>query len=445
VSDVNPTITSLFEEVIPLSTPSLSQKEHLLSFMIQEKISSVNADVPDFSRLKRFLNNLIPSLSSKSSYSSLSYLELCCRYDNDLDQFIQQMLTSGNDSDSQSLFASEYQQIDQYFIGHSDLKQQILNTLIFPRKYSHLYSMFQLPSTHGLLLYGPPGTGKTYLISLIAQHLNYSFINVKLSSVICGEIGSSEQKIRNIFSDAKRSIPCIVFIDEFQALFPSNDSSSSSSSSNNSLLVTLAGCIDDIQLFNQYSSTKSHNMDGNGNQSGKNSSNIIIIAATNEPWRVNKSFLRSGRFDQILYVGIMNHFDRFQLISKLFKNLLEKNSYLKWNGNSSNEEERINLEEICQEMKTYTAADLCYFFQRIEALLIEELIEKSQNNPNQHIKQEQGVDAGGIAVEDEAVECFVEITRSHFQKILKSSIPSCTAEEIEEYLQWQREMKYTLV
>lgn len=418
VVDINPVLVSLFDEVISLSTPCLSQKEDLLSFMIQEKIFNgdieIDVSAADFDQLNCFLVNMIPSLSSKSTYSSLSYLELCYQYDNDLNQLIQRGLLSCNDQDPwfHSLFSSESKQIDEHFIGHSDLKQQILNTLIYPRKYSNLYSQFRLPSTHGLLLYGPPGTGKTYLISLIAQHLNYSFLNVKLSSVICGEIGSSEQKIRNIFADAKRSIPCIVFIDEFQALFPSNDHQSSTS--NSSLLITLAGCIDEIQLYNQYSSDNKRNGSENNN-----SSNIIIIAATNEPWRVDKSFLRSGRFDQILYVGLMNDLDRSQLISKLLQNLLKKNSFL-----SVHEEDKIVLEEMCGEMKSYTAADICYIFQRIEAMLIQELM--------------------NVAPQNNGSDCeyyFVQITKSHFQKVLKDSIPSCTTEEVEEYLQWQREMK----
>lgn len=295
-------------------------------------------------------------------------------------------------------------------MGHSKLKEHILNTLILPRKYSDLYSKFHLPSTHGILLYGPPGTGKTYLISLIAQYLNYSFLNIKLSSIISGEIGSSEQKIRNIFQDAKRSIPCILFIDEFQALFPSSSNQDREHSTNtNTLITTLSGCIDEIQLYNQYCDLSS-----SSSSTSTSANSIVIIAATNEPWRVDKSFLRPGRFDQIIYVGLMNLQDRILLISQLLNNLIEKN----YPHHAL--DPGLDIEQLANHLELYTTADICYVIIQLEKIMIKELLQNED-----HEKEKQRI-----------------ITQEHLNQILNHSIPSCTMEEIQEYLEWKEEMKH---
>jgi SpoVK/Ycf46/Vps4 family AAA+-type ATPase len=384
-------------------------------------------------------------LSSNSSYSSLSYLSLCYQYQHDLSRHLISLTSSSStlvaplSSSSNSLSSHS---IHHSFFGHTTLKDHLLHTLLYPRLYAPLYSLFHLPATHGLLLYGPPGTGKTYLISLIAQHLSYTFINIKLSAILSGEIGSSEQKIRDIFYEAKRAIPCIIFIDEFQALFSSSDSTSSSSSSS-SLLTTLSGCIDDLQLYNQYANTPSPINTSSPTQPSQpppSSSNIILIAATNEPWKVDKSFLRVGRFDRLLHVGLMDTRDREQLISQLLQRTYEKlllpvvtHNVDERQREKEEEVKRSLIEELVTEMSSYTTADICYVFQKVEGVIVKRLI--TQSEERRRVGSERGI--------GRETGCGGQISLQliDFQKVLKDFIPSCSSEEIEEYLQWEREVR----
>ena len=134
----------------------------------------------------------------------------------------------------------------------------------------------------GILLYGPPGTGKTKLPRVVAASLRYPLLVCKLSEILSGEIGSSEKKLSAIFQEAKGCSPCIIFIDEMQALFTNRANNDERQSIGHSLSSTLAICLDDIYMWNNNASTITSN-----NQ-------ITIIASTNEPWAIDTSFLRSG-------------------------------------------------------------------------------------------------------------------------------------------------------
>jgi SpoVK/Ycf46/Vps4 family AAA+-type ATPase len=96
------------------------------------------------------------------------------------------------------------------------------------------------------------GTGKTLVPKAISTELRCTMLNMKLSEIIMGEIGSSEKAIIQIFSDAKRSAPSVIFIDEFQALFTSHKDHDNSQDEGvgSSLSATLAGCFDDLNSWN---------------------------------------------------------------------------------------------------------------------------------------------------------------------------------------------------
>jgi AAA+ superfamily predicted ATPase len=85
------------------------------------------------------------------------------------------------------------------------------------------------------------GTGKTLIPQVVARELNCSLLVMKLSEVVVGEVGGGEKKIAQLFADARKAAPSIVFIDEFQALFMKGLSTMS---------AALAGCFDDVANWN---------------------------------------------------------------------------------------------------------------------------------------------------------------------------------------------------
>ena len=127
-----------------------------------------------------------------------------------------------------------------------------------------------------------------------SEELNYTLQNVRLSDIVKGHIGSGEKQLSLIFQEAKISSPSIIFIDEFQAIFNMGEEHTKSS-----LSSTLTSCFDDLNIWNSYSSAKC---------------NVVVIAATNEPWAIDHSFLRPGRLEKYIYIGPLDSKGRFDLI-----------------------------------------------------------------------------------------------------------------------------------
>ncbi|CAE7474522.1 afg2, partial [Symbiodinium microadriaticum] len=175
-----------------------------------------------------------------------------------------------------------------------------METILLPRRFASIYSAYGVLPPTAVLLHGPPGTGKTWIAGAVAREISGHFISMKLSDILSGHVGVAESRVREVFSEAKLHSPCIVFIDEFQALFAArHDSTRGDNGNGASLTSTLSGCLDDIATWNA-----SAGLDAM----------VTVIAATNEPWAIDVGFLRPGRFDKVLYVGPMNKSERTQLI-----------------------------------------------------------------------------------------------------------------------------------
>lgn len=179
-----------------------------------------------------------------------------------------------------------------------DLEQVVAG----PAGGSALLSRFGVAPPVGVLLHGPPGTGKTRLVRHLARRAgakySHKLIVLRLVDVVRGHVGAGEQAIFAAFQEAKRLAPTILFIDEFQAIFVSRGGSGSDDKSLSSML---AGCFDDVALWNANA--------GSG-------ATVTVIAATNEPWAVDAGFLRPGRFDRCHLVGVLSDQERRQILGK---------------------------------------------------------------------------------------------------------------------------------
>lgn len=183
--------------------------------------------------------------------------------------------------------------------GNVVAKKAIEEALALDPIKRQILKSFGLPPPTGLLLYGPPGTGKTLLAKSVAKLLKSrsgslstvggSFISLQASEIVCGEVGNSEKMIVSAFETAHANAPSVVFIDEFQALFTER-----SRSGNGKLTSTLLQCMDDVCRWR----------DLEGDEDSVGLSRVVVMAATNTPWMVDRAFLRPGRFDRIVYVGL---------------------------------------------------------------------------------------------------------------------------------------------
>lgn len=167
--------------------------------------------------------------------------------------------------------------------------EEIVDFLKSPDKYRKLGA--RIPK--GILMVGLPGTGKTYLSKAVAGEAGVPFFTISGSDFVEMFVGVGASRVRNLFSDAKKSSPCIIFIDEIDAVGRKRGAG-------------LGGGNDEReQTLNQLLVE----MDGFSGNEG-----IIIIAATNRPDILDPALLRPGRFDRQIYVGIPDVKEREEIL-----------------------------------------------------------------------------------------------------------------------------------
>lgn len=163
--------------------------------------------------------------------------------------------------------------------GMETVKKEIELKIIKPMLHADLYKAYGKKIGGGILLYGPPGCGKTFIAKATAGQVNARFINVSLNDILDMWIGNSEKNLHDIFELARKNAPCVLFIDEIDALGASRNDMKQSSGRHliNQFLQELDGV--------------EHNNEG-----------VLILGATNTPWNLDPAFRRPGRFDRIIFV-----------------------------------------------------------------------------------------------------------------------------------------------
>lgn len=180
--------------------------------------------------------------------------------------------------------------------------QEIVHFLKNPEKYTQLGG--KIPK--GALLVGPPGTGKTLLAKAVAGEANVPFFSLSGSDFVEMFVGVGASRVRDLFAQAKQKAPCIIFIDEIDAVGRAR-SKNNNFGSNDERENTLN------QLLTE--------MDGFGTNSG-----IIVLAATNRSDILDSALLRAGRFDREIYVDLPDVNDRKDIFLVHLKGIKTDNS-----------------------------------------------------------------------------------------------------------------------
>ena len=163
--------------------------------------------------------------------------------------------------------------------GMEHVKEEIRMKIIMPLEHPELFKAYGKTIGGGILMYGPPGCGKTYLARATAGEVKAAFISIGINDVLDMWIGSSEKNLHELFEQARRNKPCVLFFDEVDALGASR--ADMRHSGGRHLINQFLSELDGVQASNE---------------------GVLILAATNAPWHLDNAFRRPGRFDRILFV-----------------------------------------------------------------------------------------------------------------------------------------------
>lgn len=230
--------------------------------------------------------------------------------------------------------------------GLFDVKQEIFSSIMYPLKYPEIYKKFGITQSSGIMLYGPPGTGKTMIAKAVANDATANFIAVKPSDILGKYLGQSEGNVQSFFAKAAALAPCILFFDEFESIGGTRSSGGDGFSQARNSVVT--------QLLTE--------MDGVQSRNG-----VYLLAATNRLDAVDPAFLRPGRFDKQIFVGLPSLEERANILDVAIQGL-------KVNGI---EVEDVNTKNIARQTDGFSAADLTALVRETASLAAREFIQSA--------------------------------------------------------------------
>lgn len=227
--------------------------------------------------------------------------------------------------------------------GLEDVKEAVMYKAIYPHRYPELYEKLRKRSGGGILLYGLPGTGKTLIAEAIAHETGASFFPVKCSDLGSKWFGETEQNIRDVFEAAKEAKNAVIFFDEIEAYASNRRDNSAMERSIPEFLAQMQGV-------------------GDGNREER----ILIIGATNKPWRLDGAFLRPGRFDDKIYVPLPDKKARRKIIDDRVLGVPM--------------EEGIDFETLAKITDGYNGADMDYLCEKAKEFALHRVIQDKDTN-----------------------------------------------------------------
>ena len=272
--------------------------------------------------------------------------------------------------------------------GMKHIIQKIRELVELPLKHPELFKRLGIEPPKGILLYGPPGVGKTLLAKAVANEAEAYFTSINGPEIMSKFYGESEQRLREIFEDAKKHAPAIIFIDEIDAIAPKRDE--------------VIGEVERrvvAQLL-----TLMDGLESRGN--------VIVIAATNRPNAVDPALRRPGRFDREIEIPLPDKQGRLEILQIHTRSMpLAKD---------------VDLQKLADMTHGYTGADLAAlvreaamnalrrYLQMIDLSqdkIPPEILEKMEVNMDDFLKAFKDIVPSGLR------EIYVEVPEVHWGDI----------------------------
>ncbi|MCX6774165.1 MAG: CDC48 family AAA ATPase [Candidatus Micrarchaeota archaeon] len=244
--------------------------------------------------------------------------------------------------------------------GLDGIKAELKEAVELPLKNPEIFEEIGIRALKGVLLFGVPGTGKTLLAKAVASESDANFVAINGPEVLSKWVGESEKAVREIFRKARLSSPCIIFIDEIDAIAPKRGSGDEGTKVTERMVNTLLTEMDGIRGLNS----------------------VFVIGATNRPDILDTALLRAGRFDKIIEIPLPDENSRRSILEIHTRRMaLAKD---------------INKEEIVKMTGGFSGAD------------IENLVREAGMNAIRRLQSQKGKKERNVRMDD-FMEAFKNI------------------------------------
>ncbi|MBS3108054.1 CDC48 family AAA ATPase [Candidatus Woesearchaeota archaeon] len=204
--------------------------------------------------------------------------------------------------------------------GLEDEVKKVREMIELPLKHPEIFEKLGIEPPKGVLLHGPPGCGKTLLAKAVANESDTHFISINSPEIMSKFVGEAEKKLRELFEDAEKKAPSIIFIDEIDAISPKREESYGEVERR--VVAQLLGLMDGL----------------------KSRGRVVVIAATNRPNSIDPALRRPGRFDREIEIGVPTKPGRLNILKIHTRTMpLEKD---------------VNLEKLAEITHGFVGADL---------------------------------------------------------------------------------------
>ena len=174
--------------------------------------------------------------------------------------------------------------------GLSEQVQKVREMIELPMKHPEIFRKLGISPPKGVLLYGPPGTGKTLLAKAVANETQAHFISISSPSIMSKFVGEAEERIREVFKEAEKNAPSIIFFDEIDAIAPKRDEVVGEVERR--VVAQILSAMDGMEARGQ----------------------VIVIGATNRVNSIDEALRRPGRFDREIEIGVPSKKDRREIL-----------------------------------------------------------------------------------------------------------------------------------
>jgi SpoVK/Ycf46/Vps4 family AAA+-type ATPase len=185
--------------------------------------------------------------------------------------------------------------------GYEDVKEELRDSIMVPLEKEDIAFTYGIKPPAGILLFGPPGTGKTMLMRALAKELKYNFIEVRSSQIMSQWVGESEKNVAEVFTNARKNAPTVLFFDEIDSIAKKRTSMGEG--------LDVVGPRVLSEILQQ--------IDGANKAKGM----VMVVGATNLPNELDPALLRPGRLDKIIYMHLPDPEARREILKVHLKGL----------------------------------------------------------------------------------------------------------------------------